>query len=368
MQSGSVAGAGLAASGVVSSAPIPVFEAVGWVSRRRDPADDVSEQPAHLTMAAPGAIARHSARNETWRMAARADVEFTLREIGSAQHGVASRVQLLGRGIAAHTIDRMVRTGRLVVLRRGLYQIGPLPVRRAAEAAAMLACGSDGRVSHASAAALHGLLDASRATPPVEVTMPRRKRRHIEGVRIHRVRDLLEDEVTTIDGIPVTTPARTLLDLAESLSSREVEQALANALRMHLVTREEMRHMVERHPRHRGVPLLRKLLDAEEGGPSFTRSEGEEKLLEIIRSARLPRPELNVKVLRHEVDFLWRSARLVVEVDGYAFHGSARSFAADRNRDAELTAAGYRVLRFTWADLTDGRLATVVRLAQALVR
>lgn len=197
--------------------------------------------------------------------------------------------------------------------------------------------------------------------------MPRRKRRRVEGVRIHRVRDLLPDELTMIDGIPVTTPARTLLDIAETLTSREVEQALAKALRMRLVTREEMRRMLERHPRHRGAPLLRQLLDAEDG-PSFTRSEAEEKLLEITRSAGLPRPQLNVKVLDHEVDFLWPSARVVAEADGYAFHGSARSFAEDRRRDAELTAAGYRVLRFTWADLTDGRFATVVRLAQALVR
>jgi very-short-patch-repair endonuclease len=197
--------------------------------------------------------------------------------------------------------------------------------------------------------------------------MPRRKRRRIEGVRIHRVRDLRPDEVTTIDGLPVTTPARTLLDIAARLTSREVEQALAKALRMRLVTREEMRRIVARHPRHRGASLLRQLLEAE-GEPSFTRSEGEEKLLEITRTAGLPRPELNVRLLGHEVDFLWPSARVVAEVDGYAFHASARSFAADRRRDAELTAAGYRVLRFTWADLTDGRLATVIRLAQALVR
>jgi hypothetical protein len=89
-------------------------------------------------------------------MAARLEIELILREFGAAQHGVAAREQLLGRGIAAHAIDRMVRTGRLVVLRRGLYQIGPLPVGRAPEAAAVLSCGPDGRVSHLSAAALHG--------------------------------------------------------------------------------------------------------------------------------------------------------------------------------------------------------------------
>jgi very-short-patch-repair endonuclease len=200
----------------------------------------------------------------------------------------------------------------------------------------------------------------------VEVTVPRGKRRQIEGVRIHRVRDLFPDEVTMFEGIPITTPARTVLDLAEVLTSREVEQVLATAYRKGLVTREEMLRMVERHPRHRGTPLLRRLLDAE-GEPAFTRPKAEEKLLEIVRSARLPLPELNVKVLGHEVDFLWREARLVAEVDGDEFHSSLDSFAADRARDAELTALGYRVLRFTWADVTEGRLRTVVRLAQALV-
>jgi very-short-patch-repair endonuclease len=261
----------------------------------------------------------------------------------------------------------MVRAGRVILLRRGLYQIGPRPAVSAAESAAVLACGPEGRVSHASAAAFHGVLDGARTRRTVEVTVPRGKRRRIEGVRIHRVRDLFPDEVTMLDGIPVTTPARTLLDLAETMTSREVEQALATAYRKGLVTHEEMCKMVERHPRHRGATLLRRLLLLE-GGPAFARSKAEEKLLEILRSARLPRPELNVKVLGHEVDFLWREARLVAEVDGYEFHSSMDSFATDRRRDAELTALGYRVLRFTWADLTERRYATVVRLAQALVR
>ena len=197
--------------------------------------------------------------------------------------------------------------------------------------------------------------------------MPRRKRRRIEGVRIHRARDLRPDEVTVLDGIPITTPARTLLDIAETLPSRDIEQALANGLRRGLVTREEMAEMVERHPTHQGAALLRRLLD-DKDGPSFTRSDAEERLLDIVRSARLPRPELNARVLDHEVDCLWRSARLIAEVDGFAYHSSRRSFAADRRRDAELTAVGYRVLRFTWEDLTDARMATVVRLAQALAR
>lgn len=295
------------------------------------------------------------------------DVELVLREVGAAQHGIASRAQLLARGVASRTIDRMVRTGRLVVVCRGVYQIGPLPMPRAAEAAAVLACGSGCRVSHTSAAELHELLDRVDHSRPPEVSVPRRKRPRVEGVQVHRVRDLPPDEVTTKDGIPVTTPARTLLDLGESLPAREVEQALARALRMKLVTLAEMRAMVDRHPRHRGAPPLRRLLDAEIE-PAFTRSEAEEKLLDLVRAAELPKPRLNVRLLHYEVDFLWTEARVVAEVDGYAYHGGVRSFVVDRRRDAELTAAGYRVLRFTWADLTEGRFATVVRLAQALIR
>jgi len=254
-----------------------------------------------------------------------------------------------------------------VIVQRGVYQIGPLPLPRGPEKAAVLAGGGDCRLSHRSAAHLQGMLDAGRPIDNVEVTVARKKRRRLEGVRIHRVRDLRPDEVTLVDGIRVTTPARTLLDIAETEPWRVVEQAYANALRMRLVTPAQMRDMVERHPTHRGAPLWRRLL-AESGEPAFTRSKAEEELLDITRSAKLPRPELNVRVLGHEVDFVWRDLRVVAEVDGYAFHASARSFAEDRQRDAELTAAGYRVLRFTWADLVERRLVTVVRLAQALMR
>lgn len=300
-------------------------------------------------------------------MPTRREIEHILRELGVAQHGVVTRTQLLERGLSVHAVDRLVRTGRFTVLQRGIYQVGPLPLPRGAEKAALLAGGCDARLSHRSAAHLAGMLEAGRHATNVELTMARKSNRRPEGIRVHRVRELRADEVTQIDGMPVTTPARTLLDLAEVMTAREVEQAYATALRMRLVTPETMLEMVARHPTHRGAPLWRRLL-AEHGGPAFTRSEAEEKLLEITRSAELPRPELNVRVLGHEVDFVWQDVRVVAEVDGYAFHASSHSFAADRRRDAELAAAGYRVLRFTWSDLTEHRLVTIVRLAQALVR
>lgn len=299
-------------------------------------------------------------------MATRRDTELILRDLGSAQHGVVSRTHLFERGLSVHAVDRLVRAHRLVVVRRGVYQVGPLPLPRAAEAAAVLAGGPDARVSHRTAAVLRGLLEDGHRLDQVELTMPRRAHRRMDGVRIHRVRDLRAEEVALFEGIPVTTVARTLLDIAETETGRIVEQAYAKALRMRLVSPESMRGIVERHRNHRGAPLWRRLL-MHEGRPAFTRSQAEETMLDMIRCARLPHPELNARVLAHEVDFVWHDARLVAEVDGYAYHASQHSFAADRRRDAELTAAGYRVLRFTWSDLTEDRMATVVRLAQALV-
>lgn len=287
--------------------------------------------------------------------------------MGAAHDGVVSRVQLLERGLSAHTVDGLVRAGRLAVVQRGVYQIGPMPLPRAAERAALLACGRDSRVSHRSAALLLGMLEPGRNAIQVHVTVPRWTRRRLEGVRAHRVRDLRADETTTLDGMALTTPARTLLDIAELETGRVIEQAYATSLRMRIVTRDAMCEIVDQHPKHRGASLWRKLL-ADSDTPAFTRSEAEEKLLDMTRIAGLPRPELNVQVLNHEVDFVWRDARVVAEVDGYAYHASAGSFARDRRRDAELTAAGYRVLRFTWADLGRYRLATLARLAQALVR
>jgi very-short-patch-repair endonuclease len=300
-------------------------------------------------------------------MPTRREIELVLGELGAAQQGVAARAQLRARGMSVHAIDRLVRVRRMSVRHRGVYEIGPLPLPGGAERAAVLACGGEARISHGTAARRHGMLRAGADANKVEVTMPRRRRRRLEGVRIHRVQDLRDDEVTQMHGIPVTTPARTLLDIAEESPLREVEQAYAAGLRMQLVTPDDMREMVNRHPNHRGAPMWRRIL-AHRDGPAFTRSEAEEKLLALTRSASLPRPELNVNVLGHEVDFLWRNARVVAEVDGYAFHATSRSFALDRRRDAELTAAGYRVMRFTWADLEEDRLATIVRLAQALVR
>jgi very-short-patch-repair endonuclease len=264
-------------------------------------------------------------------------------------------------------IERRVQSGRLLRVHRGVYQTGAVAGAYARAMAAVLACGGECRVSHRSAAVLLEPRPWGDSVEPVEVTMQRRNRRRISGIRVHLTRDLAPDEVTTVQGIPVTTPTRTLLDLGECLGFRELEQALALAERNGQVAREEVRAMVRRHPRHRGARVLRRILD-DDLPAAFTRSRAEEIMLALIRKAHLPAPELNARLLQYGVDFLWRGQRLVVEVDGMAYHGSAWAFVEDRRRDAALMAAGYRVLRVTWPDLTREPEAMLVRLAQALSR
>jgi very-short-patch-repair endonuclease len=186
------------------------------------------------------------------------------------------------------------------------------------------------------------------------------------GVRLHRVM-LAADEITHEQGVPVTTAARTLVDLAGSAPSRELEQACAQGLRMELTTAADITRILKRYPRRPGAARLRALLAADTP-PALTRSEAEERFLALVRRAQLPPPVTNVRVAGYELDFYWRGQRLVVEVDGLAWHASRQAIVRDRRRDAVLTASGLRVMRLTWADLVEQPEATLARVAQALVR
>lgn len=131
------------------------------------------------------------------------------------------------------------------------------------------------------------------------------------------------------------------------------------------MTRGALRAALARAPRRHGSAALRTLLRCE-AEPALTRSEAEERLLALVRKARLPEPECNVRLAGYEVDFLWRDRRLVVEVDGYAFHSSPAAFERDRLRDGELEDAGYRVRRITWRQLTEDAAGVEQRLRRAL--
>jgi len=283
------------------------------------------------------------------------------------QHGIVTRAQLVGAGVAVHAIDHRVKRGRLHIVYRGIYRVGPVPVPFGREMAAVLACGAAAVLSHRSAAVLWGLLPERPDDTWVHVSVRRGCRAPGAPTRVHRVFTLYADETTECEGIPVTVPARTVLDLARVCRNREVEQALAQGERSGQLDPARVAAILARHPRHAGVPLLRALL-AGDGRPALTRSEAESRFLELVRKARLPAPEVNAPVGSFEVDFVWRDARLVVEVDGFAFHTARRAFERDRRRDAELAAAGYRVVRVTWRHLTCEPEALLVRLTQAVMR
>jgi very-short-patch-repair endonuclease len=286
--------------------------------------------------------------------------------LAARQHGVVARCQLLGAGVAPDLIDHRLRSGRLTRMHRGVYLVGAVTLPITREMGAVLACGTSAVLSRRSAASRWTLLPASGPETPVEVTVIRgRSGQRIEGINVRHQHAVRPDEVTVRDGIPITTPARTLYDLAAS-ADRLLERALDEAIAQRLVSRSKLLSLVGRYAARPGARRLRTLLEGD-ASVGFTRSEAEQRFLSLVRSATLDAPEVNVRMAGLEVDFLWREQRLVVEVDGHAFHSTPRRFENDRRRDAQLVASGVRVMRVTWHQLVDERDALIVRLTRALM-
>lgn len=290
--------------------------------------------------------------------------ELVESRVASRQHGVVTRAQLLEAGLSDDVIDHRIRTRRLTRIHRGVYLVGVVAPPFARELAACLACGPAAALSHESAARLWGIRPGGPARV-LEVTIPRGYRRR-PGLVVHRVATLGSDQVTRLRGVPVTTPARTLYDLAGRLRGRAVERAVAEAVARRLTTVAELLATGERHAGRRGAGRLAAVLGAGEGAPPRTRSEAEERFLSLVHRGGVRPPVVNRRIGRFEVDFYWPSERLAVEVDGLAFHVSPRAFERDRLRDAELAARGVRVMRVTWRQITEEPQAVVKRLERAL--
>jgi very-short-patch-repair endonuclease len=273
-----------------------------------------------------------------------------------------SRAQLLAAGLTAEAIRTRLASGRLHRLHSGVYAVGyPSPHPLARAMAAVLACGPRAVLSHRSAAALWEF--ETRWRRPIDVSAPQ-DRRH-RGVRAHRSRTLTARDVTRHHGIPVTTPARTLLDLADVIDDRALARALNEARVQRRVGIEDVVDLLARSPGRRGAPRLHALI-ARPDAP--TRSVFEDAFLAFTERHHLPRPEVNQHVAGHEVDMLWRRERLIVELDGQAYHDHARPFERDRDRDADLLAAGLPVVRVTWLRLTRQPHREARRLRKLLAR
>ncbi|MDQ6744403.1 MAG: DUF559 domain-containing protein [Actinomycetota bacterium] len=290
--------------------------------------------------------------------------ERLIGQIAARQDDVVSRAQLVEAGLARGEIDGRIARGQLRRRHRGIYLTGHAPPStRTLARAALLACGEGAVISHGTAAALWGL-----AAPPVEaeVTVSGRNPGPKPGIRIHRVATLHPSEVRVLQhGLRITSPARTICDLAATSPRREVEHALQEAIVRRLLGEAQLGAVLAKAPARPGAAVMRDVL-ALERGPCFTRSAAERALMRILDGGGLPRPEKNVRILGQLVDALWRAPRLVVEVDGRLAHDHQLAFERDRRRHQALVAAGWRVIRLTFRQLRDEPLMVAARLAQAL--
>jgi very-short-patch-repair endonuclease len=285
------------------------------------------------------------------------------------QYGVVARRQLLAAGLSPKAVEHRLRAGRLIVLHRGVYAVGHRRLTRDGHgSAAVLAAGPGAVLSHRDAAALHGLghwrVNVIEVTTAADV-------RSTAAVRVHARRLLTADDVTTAAGIPVTSVARTLVDLAEVVNRERLAEALTAAERAQTLDLQAVLAARERvlHRHGRGDVLLRAVLaEYDRRGAQLTREELERRLRRLVRVHRLGRPRLNAWIEGVEVDAYWPAARLVVETDGWEWHRDRASFERDRDKTNRLQLAGYIVLRFTHRAVLDHPAEVAAAIRAVLAR
>jgi very-short-patch-repair endonuclease len=273
----------------------------------------------------------------------------TIDALAERQHGVVSRAQLSRLGLGRRAIDHRIDVGRLYPVHRGVYAVvgRRLLTRHGFWMAAVLACAPRAWLSYRGAAALWGVRGGSR----IEVTVPRGRKAR-PGIHLHYA-DLPDDEVTVHHGIPTTGVHRTLFDLSAVVQRHELRAALRQAGQRRLHDRVSLVDLVERYPRKPGVPVVKALIEEARRGLGITRSELEDRFQELLVSAGLPLPQTNVLIEGKWVDCAWPSHRLIVELDGRDYHDTPEAFEEDRALDRRLEAAGWRVIRVTWLQLTE---------------
>jgi very-short-patch-repair endonuclease len=293
------------------------------------------------------------------------EVERAIAAVASVQENVIHRHQLLAAGLGRGAIAHSAKAGSLHLLHRAVYLIGHAPPTQRGRAwAALLAAGGGAVASHRTAAELWGILPPSGRAP--EVSVVARNPGVRPGITIHRTIDIPPWQIRDMDGLPITSPARTVCDLAGTEPTNDVEHALQEARVHHNLTDAQLNAVIRHTPTKKGAAFIRRLLNHEDDR-GYTRSKAERILRGHLKRAGLEQPLSNQHLHGHLVDFVWREQRLVVEVDGYDTHCDRQAFERDRRRDQILIAAGYRVIRITWRQLTLEPLAVIARIAQALI-
>ena len=275
-----------------------------------------------------------------------------------AQHGVIAVHQLLELGLSARAVQKRVAAGRLHRIHHGVYSLVPreLLKREGLYMAAVLACGPGAVLSHRSAARLHGL--GNYGNHRIDVTVPKRSHRAHLGVAVHRSTTLTEADFTIVNAIPATTIPRTLFDLGEAITARQLERAFDQADAMQTLDLNEINDQLARNPTRPAAKAVNHLLRTHYIGSTPTENEFEDAFLQLTRSLGLPDPTPQFYIDPGDgeppirADFAWPHLKIVVETDGRRTHGTRNAFESDRRRDQRLTAAGWRVIRTTWRQLT----------------
>jgi predicted transcriptional regulator of viral defense system len=278
--------------------------------------------------------------------------------LATAQNAVFSLAQLIELGLSAAAVRKRTSAQRLHRVHPGVYSLVPAKLlrREGHWMAAVLACGPGAVLSHQTAAALHGLRGTNRAK--IDVTVPGRSARKHPGIDIHRSRTLTPADTTIVNGIPCTTVARTLLDLAEVVSRRALERAFDQAEILQVFDLRALEDQLERNPTRAGARAVRRVLDEHYVGSTLTQSELEEAFLALCRRIDVPAPELSKWIDFGDgepmiwADFAWCEQRVIVETDGRKVHGTHQARERDPRRDQRAMLAGWRPVRTTWRQVT----------------
>jgi hypothetical protein len=290
-------------------------------------------------------------------------LDATIAAIAVRQNGNITRRQLLKLGLGPDAIAYRLRIARLHRVYPGVYSVGrPARTHYERTSAAVLACGSGALLSHASGAALWGFVRDWPASFDVTVRGDRRP----AGIIVHRSRTLTRQDVRRRYGIPVTSPARTVLDCAPALYREgTLTRTVNNALVTPFLTRSALRDVRERFPTHPGAKLLTPFIDLSDGP---TRSAFEDRFLEFCERFGFSRPLVNIFVSGHLVDALFVDAGLIVELDSWRFHHDRQAFESDRDRDADMIVLDLATVRITWDRLTQTPGREAARLRKIFAR
>jgi hypothetical protein len=289
-------------------------------------------------------------------------LDRTLASIADRQHGVVGHLQALTAGVSVRSLEKRLDKGSLIRVYPGVYRVGhAAPSLEADYMAAVLACGKGAVLSGRAAAHLLGLVHATPRPKP-EVTT--RAERRITGIATRRARRGSGRDAMTWNGIPVTTPARTLVDLAAVVQAGELTRAVHEAGIRHGTTPADIEAVLARRPTSAGAGRLREVIHGDQGR---LLSQLERAFIRLIRNARLPLPVTNRLAGGRLVDCRWPEQKLTVELDSYRYHASRHAWELDRKRERAAYARGDQFRRYTWADVVEHPAPTLQELRSVLL-